>query len=105
MSRMRYTSIKSAEALGSAVKHRRIERKLSQVALAQLMGVERKWVVRLEAGNHAAEIGNVLKVIQILELDLRLFYLKGQSPTLTASVTPRASEVFEQLSRDQGKKR
>jgi transcriptional regulator with XRE-family HTH domain len=102
---MRDTSIKSVDALGRAIKHRRLEKKLSQAALAQLLGVERKWIVRLEAGNHAAEIGNVLKVIQILGLNVQLVYPMRPPPTPGPSVTPRTSEVFEQLARDQGKKR
>lgn len=105
MSRMRDTSIKSVEALGKVIKHRRLDKKLSQAELAQLIAVERKWVIRLEAGNHAAEIGKVLKVIQILDLDVKLIYPTLQPPTLTPNVTPRASEVFEQLARDQGKRR
>ena len=104
VSRMRDISIKSTEALGRSIKHRRLDKKLSQSALAQLMGVERKWVIRLEAGNHAAEIGKVLKALQILDLDVRLIYPTLQPSIVSPSLTPRTSEVFEQLARDQGKK-
>lgn len=95
---MRDISIKTAEALGQAVRSRRLEKHLSQAALAARMGVERKWVVRLEAGNHAAEVGNVLKALQILELDVKLF-VPGERPLPmnTPTLTPRASDVLSRV--------
>jgi transcriptional regulator with XRE-family HTH domain len=94
---MRDISIKTTEALGQAVRSRRLAKHLSQAALAERMGVERKWVVRLEAGNHAAEIGNVLKALQILELDVKLFVSGEPLPTNTPTLTPRASDVLARV--------
>lgn len=85
---MRDTSIRTIEALGQAVRARRLEKGLSQATLAKRVGVERKWVVRLESGNNAAEIGNVLKAFQALDLDVKLFapgtqHLPNHTPTVT----------------------
>ncbi|HVH86723.1 MAG TPA: helix-turn-helix domain-containing protein, partial [Terriglobales bacterium] len=56
------------EQLGRAVRLKRQEKGLSQSALAAQLGVERKWVIRLESGNPKAELGLVLKVLDALAL-------------------------------------
>ncbi len=95
MSRMRDTPIKTIEALGQAVRARRLEKKLSQAELAQRMGVERKWVVRLEAGNQAAEIGNVLKAMKVLDLELKAIEPGSKPiPVRAPTLTPRVRDVF-----------
>ena len=58
--------------LGRAVRIKRLEKGLSQVALAGRIGVERKWVIHLEAGNPKAELGLILKVLEVLELQTSL---------------------------------
>lgn len=95
MSRMRDTPVKTIEALGQAIRTRRLEKNLSQAELAQQMGVERKWVVRLEAGNPAAEIGNVIKAMKILDLELKVIDPNRRPPpTHTPALTPSVSDVF-----------
>lgn len=104
MSRMRDTTIKTFEALGRAIRTQRLVRGLSQAALAERIGVERKWVVRLEAGNHAAEIANVMKAIEVLGLELKLTDPgRGPAPPSAPQLTPSLIEVFDQL--NQGMKR
>ena len=51
MSPMKDTTLRSAEQLGMTIRLKRKEKGLSQNRLAELLGVERKWVLRLEAGN------------------------------------------------------
>lgn len=58
----------NAEQLARAVRLKRQEKGLSQSALAAQLGVERKWVLRLEAGNPKAELGLVLKILDVLDL-------------------------------------
>lgn len=69
---MRDTPIKTAEALGLQLRARRLALGLSQAALAERVGVERKWIIRLEAGNPVAELGSVLRAIDLLGCDLLL---------------------------------
>jgi len=66
MSLMKDTILRSAEQLGMIIRLKRQEKGLSQAALAKLLGVERKWVLRLEAGNPRAELGSVLKALDAL---------------------------------------
>lgn len=66
MSSMKDTTLRNAEQLGASVRLKRKEKSLSQAALAELLGVERKWVLRLEAGNPKAELGLVLKALDVL---------------------------------------
>lgn len=66
MSHMKDIPLQNPEQLGAAIRLKRQEKHLSQNALAQLLGVERKWVLRLEAGNPSAEFGLVLKALDAL---------------------------------------
>ncbi|HEY6644148.1 hypothetical protein [Povalibacter sp.] len=67
---------------------------MSQLQLANLVGVGRKWVVLLEKGNPTAEMSSVLKTIQVLGLELRL-----QDPMRSTGVASpsRLDAVFDQL--------
>jgi len=60
--------MRNVEQLGRAARNKRLERGLSQSAFAARLGVERKWVIRLEAGNPKAELGLVLKALDALGL-------------------------------------
>lgn len=62
--------ISNAEALGEIVRSSRRTRELSQVDLAELAGVGRKWVIALEGGNPGARLDHVLSVVEALGLDL-----------------------------------
>jgi transcriptional regulator with XRE-family HTH domain len=99
---MRDIAIKTFEALGREIRIQRIARGLTQAALAKLMGVERKWVVRLEAGNHAAEIANVINAIDVLGLEMQLIDpdKRPSRPQHTPTITPSVNEVFARLDRD-----
>jgi HTH-type transcriptional regulator/antitoxin HipB len=89
------------EQLGRAVRLKRQERGLSQSALATQLGVERKWVIRLESGNPKAELGLVLKVLDALDLRASLGDEKPPSLRKDSSVSgpSRLDEVFRQLQR------
>lgn len=72
MSQMRDTTVSSVESLGAAIRQRRLEKGLTQVDLARRIGVERKWVMRLESGSGAAEFGSVFKAMKALDLQLKV---------------------------------
>lgn len=98
MSPMKDTALRNAEQLGMTVRLKRKERGLSQNALAELLGVERKWVLRLEAGNPKAEIALVLRALELV--GVRAFLREeegtGNRPRAGAS---RLDEVFSRLQR------
>jgi len=70
---MKDTKLQDAEQLGTLIREKRQAKGLSQSDLASQLGVERKWVLRLEAGNPAAEVGLVLKGLEAVGIQGELF--------------------------------
>lgn len=97
---MKDITLHNAEQLGAAVRLKRKEKGLSQSGLADLLGVERKWVLRLEAGNPKAELGLVLKALNALSLRA-LLSDDDQPPSSKErhASTSRLDEVFRRLQR------
>ena len=93
------------EQLGRAVRLKRQEKGLSQSALATQLGVERKWVIRLESGNPKAELGLVLKALDVLDLRASLGDEKPPSAGTEHRVSEpsRLDEVFRRLQRSERK--
>lgn len=97
MSSMKDIPLRNPEQLGRAIRLKRQETGLSQVALATRMGVERKWVIRLEAGNPKAELGLVLKALDALGLSAQILD-HAKLPSKQRLQSPsRLDEVFRQL--------
>ena len=96
MSPMKDTTLRSAEQLGMTIRLKRKEKGLSQNRLAEMLGVERKWVLRLEAGNPKAELGLVLKTLNALSLRASL---NDDRPLSREASTSRLDEVFRRLQR------
>ena len=68
MSAMKDIPLRNPEQLGAAIRLKRKEKNLTQSELAKLLGAERKWVLHVESGNSKAEIGLVLRAIEVLGL-------------------------------------
>lgn len=90
---MKDNPITTVERLGYLIRLKRQQKQLSQSALAAHLGVERKWVLKLEAGNRGAELGLVLKTLGFLGLHLTL---SEQAPAVPPS---QLDEVFRRLER------
>jgi HTH-type transcriptional regulator / antitoxin HipB len=100
LSRMKDTTLRNAEQLGTTIRLKRKEQSLSQAALAAQLGVERKWVLRLEAGNPKAELGLVLKTLSALGIQATLSDQSAAQPrTGNAPPPSRLDEVFRRLQR------
>jgi len=100
ISSVKDTTLRNAEQLGMTIRLKRKEKGLSQKGLAELLGVERKWVLRLEAGNPKAEFGLVLKTLNALSLRASLSD-EDRPPSREdrhASAS-RLDEVFRRLQR------
>ena len=102
MSFMKDTTLRSAEHLGSAIRLKRKEKGLSQSALAERLGVERKWVLRLEAGNPKAEFALVLKALDLVGLRV-LLGDQDRSAHKHRPEPSRLDEVFARLQRREPK--
>ena len=100
MSPMKDIPLRNVEQLGAAIRSKRKEEGLSQSALAARLGVERKWVLRLEAGNRTAELALVLRALETLGMQA---YLSDQAaPSIgarPAAPASRLDEVFRRLQR------
>lgn len=105
MSLMKDIHWQNPEQLGRAVRLKRQEKGLSQSALAAQLGVERKWVIRLESGNPKAELGLVLKALGALDIRASLGDEKPPSSNRDSRVSEpsRLEEVFRQLQRSERK--
>ena len=64
--------IESPKALGRALRTLREERDLSQADIAQALGTTRQRLSRIEDGNVSAQVLLILRVIRLLEGELRL---------------------------------
>ena len=62
--------IKTMQDLGTAVRRARNAQELTQLELAEACGVGITFISQLERGKETAEIGKVLRVTQMLGLDL-----------------------------------
>jgi transcriptional regulator with XRE-family HTH domain len=101
---MKDTTLRNPEQLGRLTRLKRLEKHLSQSALAERLGVERKWVIHLEAGNSKAEFGLVLKALDALGLRASLSDENQSAPGKRHRPAPsRLDEVFRQLQRPERK--
>ena len=63
--------------IGAFVARTRKAQKVSQEVLAQSIGVGRRFVVELEAGKETLQTGKMLKVLDVLGIDVRLVEPRG----------------------------
>lgn len=104
MSLMKDTTLRNPEQLGRSIRLKRLEKGLSQNALAAQLGVGRKWIIHLESGNPKAELGLVLKTLDALNLQASLSDEKRPSHGKDSpSGSSRLDEVFRQLQRPERK--
>jgi len=57
--------------IGLAIRERRRSLRLSQATLAKRVGVGREWIIEIEKGKRRAELGRVLRTLEVLGLVLR----------------------------------
>jgi HTH-type transcriptional regulator/antitoxin HipB len=62
--------IRAPGDIAAAVRGRRLDLGLTQAAVATHAGVSRKWVYEFEAGKPSAELDQILRVLDALDLTL-----------------------------------
>jgi y4mF family transcriptional regulator len=62
--------IRTPADFGAIIRDRRKQLKLDQAALAKRIGVSRQWVIEIERGHARAELGLVLRAIDVLDINL-----------------------------------
>ena len=60
----------SLHAIGSAIRHARTQRGLSQQELADLLGINRQYLVDLEHGRATTQLRRLVALLNSLGLDL-----------------------------------
>jgi HTH-type transcriptional regulator/antitoxin HipB len=104
MSLMKDTRLRNPVQFGRVIRLKRLEKHLSQSALADRLGVERKWVIHLEAGNSKVEFGLVLKVLDALGIRASLSdEYQSAAGKNHLPVPSRLAEVFRRLQRPERK--
>ena len=68
------------ELIGQRVKKQRSARGLSQRDLAQRLGISRTTLVSIEKGEETVGMGTLLRVLEMLELDLSVRYVPRIDP-------------------------
>ncbi|MGW1497600.1 helix-turn-helix transcriptional regulator [Streptomyces mirabilis] len=58
------------QAIGDHIRAARTERKLTQETLAELVGVDRKTINRIEQGTHATSIDHLILIADALDTPL-----------------------------------
>ncbi len=96
---MKDIDLRTAEQLGSVIRLKRREKRLTQSELAQRLGAERKWVINLERGNAKAEIGLVLRALEALDLRASLADAEMPGTRGTLRDPSRLDQVFQRLQR------
>lgn len=64
----------SANLLGGIIRQERKRRRLTQTALGDLSGTSINFISQIEAGKETAHIGKVLRVLQVLGIQLEVGY-------------------------------
>lgn len=62
--------IRTPTDFGAIIRDRRKQLQLDQAALAKRIGVSRQWVIEIERGHARAELGLVLRAIDVLDINL-----------------------------------
>ena len=66
----------------------RIAKGMSQAQLAELVGIQRSGISRLESGEHSPSLDSLLRVMNVLDIDLEV-----TSPTNDAIITNDTYEL------------
>lgn len=83
--------IRTPADLGAAIRAGRRALGLGQADLAARVGVRRQWVLKIEAGKSTAELGLVLRTLNVLGLKVEV----GEPVEETGAITPPAGISYD----------
>jgi len=76
--------VRAISDLANAIRGRRLDLRMSQEELAGRIGVSRKWVREMEAGNPGAQLRHVMAVLEVLGLSLSLSQVNTTADSVDA---------------------
>jgi HTH-type transcriptional regulator/antitoxin HipB len=62
--------IRTPADLGALIRDRRSQLDMDQASLARAVGTSRKWLIEVEKGKPTAQIGLILRTLQVLKITL-----------------------------------
>lgn len=62
--------VRTPSDLGAVIRDRRKQLKLDQARFAKRIGVSRQWVIEIERGHPRAELGLVLRALDVLDIQI-----------------------------------
>jgi HTH-type transcriptional regulator/antitoxin HipB len=88
--------------LGLMIRERRKKLGLDQRSLAEKVGVSRQWIIAIEQGKRRAEIGLVLKTLEVLGLQMSIE--AGEAARSLPSTKLPAIDIDAVVARARGRK-
>lgn len=79
--------VRTSADLGAVIRDRRKQLKLDQAAFAKRIGVSRYWVILIERSHPRAELGLVLRALDVLDIQLDASVRETNRPR------PRAADI------------
>jgi y4mF family transcriptional regulator len=91
-------AIRTPADLGAVIREHRKLLELDQADLAKKIGTSRKWVIDVEKGHPRAELGLVLRALNVLGVHLEAFLpnprpLKTRGPDIDAIVAKAKKKI------------
>ena len=89
--------LRTPSDFGAAIRDQRRRRSLDQSDLAKQVDVSRKWIIDIEKGKARAEIGLILRTLDVLGLRLSLHQgtATQQTSELPLVTTPNLDRVLD----------
>lgn len=88
--------LRTPSDLGAAIRDKRRRMNLDQSDLAMQVGVSRKWIIDVEKGKPRAEVGLILRTLDVLGLRLSLHSAgAGQEDQNQRIATPNLDSVLK----------
>jgi DNA-binding XRE family transcriptional regulator len=83
------TRLRTPGLIGNLILGHRKAAGLTQADFAEQIGTSRQWVIALERGHHRAELGLVLRALNVLNIPLGIVENKPEEPSLIDEVLNR----------------
>jgi HTH-type transcriptional regulator/antitoxin HipB len=83
--------LRTPKDVGALIRQRRLDLGLTQLELAERVGVSRQWIVDVERGKSRAELGLVLRALEAL--DVRLGADDAAHPKRIPRSGPAAADI------------
>ena len=88
--------LRTPSDLGATIREQRRRLNLDQSDLAKQVGVSRKWIIDVEKGKARAEVGLILRTLDVLGLRLSLDQVGAtQGDQIQLITTPNLDTVLE----------